>query len=53
MQVPDVSVVVIAYNDAERLPTAVRSVLDQTLHGVEVVIVDDCSKDSTFEVAQA
>ncbi|MFE0734659.1 CDP-glycerol glycerophosphotransferase family protein [Streptomyces sp. NPDC058855] len=53
MQVPDVSVVVIAYNDAERLPTAVQSVLDQTLHGVEVVIVDDCSKDSTFEVAQA
>ncbi|MER7946855.1 CDP-glycerol glycerophosphotransferase family protein [Streptomyces sp. NPDC096079] len=53
MQVPDVSVVVIAYNDAERLPTAVQSVLDQTLQAVEVVIVDDCSKDSTFEVAQA
>ncbi|WP_369144220.1 CDP-glycerol glycerophosphotransferase family protein [Streptomyces sp. R44] len=53
MEVPDVSVVVIAYNDAERLPTAVRSVLDQSLHGVEVVIVDDCSKDSTFEVAKA
>ncbi|MFJ6864671.1 CDP-glycerol glycerophosphotransferase family protein [Streptomyces termitum] len=53
MQVPDVSVVVIAYNDAERLPTAVQSVLDQTLHSVEVVIVDDCSKDSTFEVARA
>ncbi|MFK0212823.1 CDP-glycerol glycerophosphotransferase family protein [Streptomyces sp. NPDC090298] len=53
MHVPDVSVVVIAYNDAERLPTAVRSVLEQTLHGVDVVIVDDCSKDDTFAVAQA
>ncbi|MER8235955.1 CDP-glycerol glycerophosphotransferase family protein [Streptomyces sp. NPDC094049] len=53
MHVPDVSVVVIAYNDAERLPTAVRSVLEQTLHGVEVVIVDDRSKDDTFEVARA
>ncbi|MEV8535142.1 bifunctional glycosyltransferase family 2 protein/CDP-glycerol:glycerophosphate glycerophosphotransferase [Streptomyces sp. NPDC051211] len=52
MHVPDVSVVVIVYNDAERLPTAVQSVLDQTLHGVEVVIVDDCSKDRSFEVAQ-
>ncbi|MEU8622308.1 CDP-glycerol glycerophosphotransferase family protein [Streptomyces sp. NPDC048623] len=52
VQVPDVSVVVIAYNDAERLPTAVQSVLDQTLHSVEVVIVDDCSKDDTFQVAQ-
>ncbi|WP_395360579.1 CDP-glycerol glycerophosphotransferase family protein [Streptomyces sp. YH02] len=53
MHVPDVSVIVIAYNDAERLPAAVRSVLEQTLHGVEVVIVDDCSKDDTFTVAQA
>ncbi|MEU3404081.1 CDP-glycerol glycerophosphotransferase family protein [Streptomyces sp. NPDC006670] len=52
MHVPDVSVVVIVYNDAERLPTAVRSVLDQTLRGVEVVIVDDCSKDRSYEVAQ-
>lgn len=50
---PDVSVVVIVYNDAERLPTAVQSVLDQTLHGVEVVIVDDCSKDRSYEVAQS
>ncbi|MFD8981796.1 CDP-glycerol glycerophosphotransferase family protein [Streptomyces sp. NPDC059564] len=52
MHVPDVSVVVIVYNDAERLPTAVQSVLDQTLRGVEVVIVDDCSKDRSFAVAQ-
>ncbi|MFJ7203098.1 CDP-glycerol glycerophosphotransferase family protein [Streptomyces sp. NPDC098789] len=52
MHVPDVSVVVIVYNDAERLPTAVRSVLDQTLAGVEVVIVDDCSEDRSFAIAQ-
>lgn len=49
---PDVSVVVIVYNDAERLPAAVQSVLDQTLHGVEVVIVDDCSKDRSHAVAR-
>lgn len=49
---PDVSVVVIVYNDAERLPTAVRSVLDQTLRGVEVVIVDDCSTDDSYGTAQ-
>ncbi|MFJ9768190.1 CDP-glycerol glycerophosphotransferase family protein [Streptomyces erythrochromogenes] len=52
MHVPDVSVVVIVYNDAERLSTAVQSVLDQTLQGVEVVIVDDCSQDRSFAVAQ-
>ncbi|MER7762693.1 CDP-glycerol glycerophosphotransferase family protein [Streptomyces sp. NPDC097619] len=49
---PDVSVVVIVYNDAARLPTAVQSVLDQTLDSAEVVIVDDCSKDRSFEVAK-
>lgn len=48
---PDVSVVVIVYNDARRLPTAVRSVLRQTLRSVEVVIADDHSTDNTPEVA--
>ncbi|MFI7410667.1 CDP-glycerol glycerophosphotransferase family protein [Streptomyces sp. NPDC049627] len=45
------SVVVIVYNDEARLPTAVRSVLEQTLRGVEVVIVDDHSTDGSYEAA--
>ncbi|NBM17859.1 CDP-glycerol glycerophosphotransferase family protein [Streptomyces sp. GC420] len=49
---PDVTVVVIVYNDAERLPTAVRSVLDQTLRAVDVVIVDDHSTDGSFDIAR-
>ncbi|CAL9527023.1 hypothetical protein SUDANB6_03974 [Streptomyces sp. enrichment culture] len=49
---PDISVVVIVYNDAERLPTAVQSVLDQTLQNVEVIIADDHSTDGSYEVAQ-
>jgi CDP-glycerol glycerophosphotransferase len=48
---PDVTVVVIVYNDAGRLERAVRSVLDQTLRNCEVVVVDDCSTDETPEVA--
>ena len=52
MSTPDVSVIVIVYNDADRLPRAVQSVLDQTLHNVEAVIVDDCSTDGSFGVAQ-
>ncbi|WP_159768130.1 bifunctional glycosyltransferase/CDP-glycerol:glycerophosphate glycerophosphotransferase [Streptomyces sp. HM190] len=48
---PAVSVVVIVYNDEARLPTAVRSVLEQTLRSVEVVIVDDHSSDGSYEVA--
>lgn len=50
--VPEVSVVVIVYNDAERLPTAVRSVLDQTLRGIEIVIVDDHSTDHSYDMAR-
>ncbi|MEU6480051.1 bifunctional glycosyltransferase family 2 protein/CDP-glycerol:glycerophosphate glycerophosphotransferase [Streptomyces sp. NPDC047017] len=50
---PDVSVVVIVYNDRERLATAVGSVLAQTLRNVEVIIADDCSTDGSHEVARA
>ncbi|MEU8316844.1 CDP-glycerol glycerophosphotransferase family protein [Nonomuraea sp. NPDC048881] len=48
---PDCSVVVISYNDAARLPRAVRSVLRQTLRDLEVIISDDASTDGTPEVA--
>ncbi|SDH87365.1 bifunctional glycosyltransferase/CDP-glycerol:glycerophosphate glycerophosphotransferase [Nonomuraea jiangxiensis] len=48
---PDCTVVVISYNDAGRLPRAVRSVLRQSLRDVEVVIADDASTDATPEVA--
>lgn len=47
----DVSVIVIAYNDADRLPTAVRSVLGQSHRSVDIVIVDDASTDGTGKVA--
>ena len=47
---PDVSVVVIGYNDAANLPKAVRSVLSQTLRNLEVVVVDDHSSDETPQV---
>jgi CDP-glycerol glycerophosphotransferase len=48
---PDVSVVVIAYNDAARLPRAVGSVLAQSLGGIETIVVDDASEDGTGQVA--
>jgi CDP-glycerol glycerophosphotransferase len=51
--VPIVSVVVIGYNDAEHLPTAVQSVMRQTLRDVEILVVDDASTDDTPAVAAA
>jgi CDP-glycerol glycerophosphotransferase len=50
---PAVSVVVIVYNDEERLARAVQSVLGQTLRDLEVIIADDCSTDGTEGVARA
>ncbi|MFC5722691.1 CDP-glycerol glycerophosphotransferase family protein [Streptomyces gamaensis] len=49
---PDVSVIVIVHNDAERLPRAVRSVLGQSLRRLEAVVVDDCSTDGSLAAAR-
>ena len=50
---PRVSVVVIAYNDAEHLPAALRSARRQTLRDIEIVVVDDASSDATPQVIAA
>ncbi|MGN9756173.1 glycosyltransferase family 2 protein [Streptomyces sp. SD31] len=50
--VPDVTVTVIVYNDAARLPRAVESVRRQTHAHIEIVISDDHSTDETPYVAR-
>lgn len=52
-RVPDVTVVVISYNDVERLPAAIRSVQRQTLRNLEIIVVDDASSDDTADVVRA
>ncbi|MET9829696.1 glycosyltransferase family 2 protein [Streptomyces sp. NPDC006385] len=47
----DVTVTVIVYNDAERLPRAVESVRRQTHANIEIIISDDHSTDETPRVA--
>ena len=49
---PDVSVVVISYNDATRLTRAIRSVQRQTLRSLEIIVVDDASTDATADVVR-
>ncbi|MFD7875924.1 glycosyltransferase family 2 protein [Streptomyces sp. NPDC059766] len=49
---PDVTVTVIVYNDAERLPRAVASLRRQTHADIEIIISDDHSTDATPEVAR-
>ncbi|MFE9452717.1 glycosyltransferase family 2 protein [Streptomyces sp. NPDC006739] len=49
---PDVTVTVIVYNDAERLPRAVASLRAQTHSNIEIIISDDHSTDDTPAVAR-
>jgi GT2 family glycosyltransferase len=51
MVTPRVTVLMPAYNSAAFLPQALSSVLQQTVHDFEVIVVDDGSTDDTFEIA--
>lgn len=49
---PLVTVIMPVFQAAKTLHIAVESLLKQTWHNLEIIIVDDCSPDETFEVAQ-
>jgi hypothetical protein len=47
---PKVSVVMSVYNEVDRVEAAVKSILDQTLRSIELIVVDDGSQDGSCEV---
>ena len=47
---PLVTIVIIAYNEERYLGEAIQSSLDQTYKNIEILVVDDGSKDNTKEV---
>jgi glycosyltransferase involved in cell wall biosynthesis len=52
MDSPLVSVLMTAYNREKYIGEAIESVLASTYKNFELIIVDDCSKDSTVEIVR-
>jgi predicted O-methyltransferase YrrM len=49
---PLISVIMPAYNAEATLRHAAQSILDQTWRNLQLIIVDDCSADATWDIAQ-
>ena len=49
---PYVSVIITIYNQANCLHCALRSVQNQSLKNIEIIIVDDCSLDNSTEIIE-
>ena len=47
-----ISIIMPAYNASSTLALAIESILGQTWDDIELIVVDDCSTDDTFEIAQ-
>ncbi len=47
---PLISICIPNYNNAEYVGEAIQSALDQTYNNIEVIVVDNCSTDNSWEV---
>ncbi|MEM8721620.1 MAG: glycosyltransferase [Cyanobacteria bacterium P01_G01_bin.39] len=50
---PEVSVIIPTYNSELYLAQALKSVLNQSYHCLEVILIDDASIDSTVQIARS
>ncbi|GIV33727.1 MAG: hypothetical protein KatS3mg031_1262 [Chitinophagales bacterium] len=50
---PKISVLMPAYNAAAYIHKAIETILSQTYHNLELLIIDDCSTDNTLSVIRS
>ena len=50
---PKVSVILTSYNHEKYISQAIESVLEQTFADFELIIADDCSSDSSWDIIQS
>ena len=53
MSNPPISFIVFSYNQEEFVSDAIESAFAQDYEGLEIILSDDCSPDSTYEVMQS
>lgn len=49
---PLISVALCTYNGSKFLKKQIMSILNQTYKNIEIVVIDDCSTDDTFEITE-
>ena len=52
MKYPKISVVVPIYNVESYLEKSLDSILNQDYPNLEIILIDDCSKDSSYSIAK-
>ena len=52
-ETPDVSIITTIYNQAHCIHKAIRSVQNQSLKNIEMIIIDDCSRDNSTETVES
>jgi cellulose synthase/poly-beta-1,6-N-acetylglucosamine synthase-like glycosyltransferase len=49
---PKVTIIVPAYNEDVTIATSIKSLVQQTYNNLEIIIMDDGSKDNTYKIAK-
>ena len=52
METNKISVILPVYNGEKYVANAIESILNQTYHNIELIIVNDCSTDNTLQIIE-